>query len=200
MEFKIEENGMAVTTFNGVRGTLSKADVSVLLASTHTLQRGDKYIETGSYLGCSSLVVAFHSKATVYAHDVWVTDWSELKGSPPPQVDDYFYKFYKMVTDNKMENQIIPIRGPSQYTLGIHEDESIDVAFIDGDHSYEGCYADLVAVFPKLKPGATILAHDCYPSSETLKAVKDFTELHGLEFNMVQGSCGMAVFKKKKNA
>jgi predicted O-methyltransferase YrrM len=105
-----------------------------------------------------------------------------------------------MVNDKKMESQIIPIRGPSQYTLGIHEDESIDVAFIDGDHSYEGCYGDLVAVFPKLKPGATILAHDCYPDSETLKAVKDFTELHGLEFNMVQDSCGMAVFKKKKNA
>jgi predicted O-methyltransferase YrrM len=87
MEFKVE-NGMAITTFNQVRGTLSKADVDVLIKSVYKLQKGAKYIETGSYLGCSSLIVAFHSKATVYAHDVWVTDWSELKGSPPPQVDD----------------------------------------------------------------------------------------------------------------
>lgn len=198
MEFKVED-GMAFTTFNGVRGTLSRADVAVLVNTTQNLKNGSKYLETGSYLGCSALIVASHSKATVYAHDIWVTDWSELKGNPPPQVDDYFYKFYKGVTDNKLENQIIPIRGNSVYTVGIHEDESIDVAFIDGDHSYDGCYNDLVAVFPKVKPGGTILVHDCYQETETLKAVEDFTKLHDIEYSQVRDSCGMIVFKKKSD-
>jgi len=195
MEFVVE-NGMAFTTFNGVRGTLSRADVGVLIGTTQTLKNGAKYLETGSYLGCSALIVAWHSKATVYAHDIWVTDWSELKGNPPPQVDDYFYKFYKMVLDNKMDNQIVPIRGNSTYTVGIHEDQSIDVAFVDGDHSYEGCYGDLVAVYPKVKLGGTILAHDCYGGTETLKAVLDFTKIHNIELSYIKDSCGMVLFKK----
>jgi predicted O-methyltransferase YrrM len=196
MEFLVE-NDMAFTVFKGVRGTLSKADVDALITFTSGIQKGGKYLETGSYLGCSALIVASHTEATVYAHDIWVTDWSELKGNPPPEIEDYFYEFYKMVLDNKMENRIVPIRGNSTYTVGIHEDESIDIAFIDGDHSYEGCYGDLIAVYPKMKHGGTILAHDCYDGTEALKAVQDFARIQEMEVSYVRDSCGMAVFKKK---
>ena len=99
---------------------------------------------------------------------------SELKGGPPPQVDDYFYKFYQMVKDANMENRIIPIRGDSSYTLGIHDDQSLDMVFIDGDHSYEGCFNDLKTVWPKVKNGKPILVHDCSDGSEVAAAVRMF--------------------------
>ena len=152
---------------------------------------GGRYIETGSYLGCSALLVALHSNATVWAHDIWVTDWSELKGLPPPEVKDYFYEFYKSVKNNKLENRIIPVRGRSEYTLGIHDDASIDLAFVDGDHSFEGCMADLNAVWPKVKKGGTILVHDGYQGSEVQKALKKFGTDNDLTFTMWPDSCGM---------
>ena len=39
-------------------------------------------------------------------------------------------------------------------------DESLDFVFIDADHSYEGCLADILAWTPKIKIGGMIAGHD----------------------------------------
>lgn len=40
------------------------------------------------------------------------------------------------------------------------DDRSLDLVFIDADHSYEGCLADIRAWLPKVKPGGWIGGHD----------------------------------------
>ena len=194
MEPRVEnyvENDIAYTKVNGTRGTLNFYDAQTLISHAKQLPKDSKYIETGSYLGCSSLLIALHSNATVWAHDIWVTDWSELKGCPPPEVKDYFYEFYGAVKKNKLENRIIPIRGNSVYTVGIHDDASIDMAFVDGDHSREGCLHDLRAVWPKMKKGSVILVHDCVQNSEPLSSVKTFTQEKNATFEIIPGTWGM---------
>ena len=185
------EDGMAYTSVNGTRGTLNYIDTEIIIYHAKKIPSGGRYIETGSYLGCSALLVALHSDATVWAHDIWVTDWSELKGCPPPEVKDYFYEFYKSVKKNKLENRIIPVRGKSEYTIGIHDDASVDLAFVDGDHSYEGCIADLNAVWPKVKEGCPILVHDCHKGSEAGEALIKFCRDKDAIFETFTGSCGM---------
>ena len=199
MEFTLE-NGCCITTINGTRGTLGQADVNTLIEYAKKLEFGSKYLETGSYLGCSSLIVALNSNATVWAHDIWVTDWTQLKGGPPPKVDDYFFTFYKMVKDNGMINRIIPVRGDSAYTVGIHDDKSIDLAFIDGDHSYEGCLADLEAVYIKMKPNSVMLVHDCTRNSDPLKAVETFCKNKPINVKYVPYSCGMIILELIQSA
>ena len=194
MEPRVEncvEDDIAYTKVNGTRGTLNFHDAQTLISHAKQLSKDSKYIETGSYLGCSSLLIALYSNATVWAHDIWVTDWSELKGCPPPEVKDYFYEFYSAVKKNKLENRIIPIRGNSVYTVGIHDDASIDLAFVDGDHSHEGCLHDLRAVWPKMKKGSVILVHDCVQNSEPLSAVKTFTQEKNVTFDIIPGTWGM---------
>lgn len=100
-----------------------------------------------------------------------------------------------MVKKNNMIHRIIPIRGDSLYTVGIHDNNSIDLAFIDGDHSYEGCLGDLRNVLPKMKNNGNILAHDCIPDSECLKAVQDFTKENGLTYKIIPTTWGMAHIK-----
>lgn len=39
-------------------------------------------------------------------------------------------------------------------------DGSLDLVFIDADHSYDGCRADIRAWYPKIKPGGWIGGHD----------------------------------------
>ncbi len=40
------------------------------------------------------------------------------------------------------------------------DDESLDLVWIDGDHSYEGCLADIEAWLPKVRAGGLIGGHD----------------------------------------
>ena len=194
MDVKIEnycENGLAYTEVNGTRGMLNFCDVKTLIQHAVNLPPGARYLETGSYLGCSALLVALASKAMVWAHDIWVTDWSELKGIPPPEVKDYFYEFYATVKKNGLENRIIPVRGDSVYTVGIHDNESIDLAFIDGDHSFEGCLNDLRAVWPKMKRGGVILVHDCWDGSGVGEAVLEFRKEVFFLIEVVPETTGM---------
>lgn len=39
-------------------------------------------------------------------------------------------------------------------------DESLDFVYIDADHTFEGCHADLMAWYPKVKSGGIIAGHD----------------------------------------
>ena len=183
------ENEISYTEINGIRGTLSEGDAWTLIRYS---PKNGRYLETGSYLGCSALIIALHTNMTVWAHDIWVNDWSDLKGIPPPKVNDYFYDFYNGVKKNNMENRIIPIRGDSKYTIGIHDDNSIDFAFIDGDHSYEGCLADLEAVWPKMKEQSPILIHDCNIPS-VLEAVKKFTSCKNIRYKILPNTTDMAL-------
>ena len=110
-----------------------------------------------------------------------------VDGGPPPLVDNYFYKFYENVRNQDLEGVIIPVRGDSSYTLGIHKDDSIDLAFIDGDHSFAGVTRDLNAVLKKMKKDSFILCHDAQPNSDVYNAIVKFcennniTELSGFE-------------------
>lgn len=40
------------------------------------------------------------------------------------------------------------------------QDESLDIVYIDADHSYQGALKDLVTWFPKVKHGGIISGHD----------------------------------------
>lgn len=183
------QNDMCYTEINGVKGTLSENDAWTLIRYA---PKNGRYVETGSYLGCSAMIIALNTNMTIWAHDIWETDWTKLKGNPPPRVDDYFYKFYQAVKVNNMENRIIPIRGDSVYTLGIHDDNSIDCAFIDGDHSYEGCLGDLEAIWPKMKEQSPILIHDCN-QEDVLRAVKNFTQNKHIKYKLIPNTTGMAL-------
>ena len=56
--------------------------------------------------------------------------------------------------------------------------KSLDFVFIDADHSYKGCKADLEAWLPKLKPGGLLAGHDFdnpeYPEFGVATAVREF--------------------------
>jgi Protein of unknown function DUF115/Methyltransferase domain len=63
------------------------------------------------------------------------------------------------------------------------DDDSLDFVFIDADHSYEGCAADIAAWYPKLKPGALLSGHDYdNPVDQTwgvARAVQEFAKSNG---------------------
>jgi hypothetical protein len=51
-------------------------------------------------------------------------------------------------------------KGNSSVVLSKFPDDSLDMIYIDGDHSYEGCKRDLEVSFKKVKHGGYICGHD----------------------------------------
>lgn len=59
--------------------------------------------------------------------------------------------------------------------------EELDLLFIDGDHSYAGCTADLDQWYPRVVPGGHVVLHDCYFGSDVREAVIDFIDVHAVD-------------------
>jgi len=132
------------------KGTIVGPDAAIIsemakeLIAMESPNEIKKYVEIGSYLGCSTFIIAnitSGSNVLIYAHDIWTDNMQRLPtgSDPPPIVDHYFIKFYSEVSRRNFETRIIPIRGESNYTLNIHQNSSISLAFVDGDHSRLGC-------------------------------------------------------------
>lgn len=197
LKFEVDDKDMAFTYVNGVKGTLNKMDTNILLSEMSTVPVNGKYAETGSYLGCSAVLAGLTMKrgTLVYCHDLWLEDMSLLSedGNPPPIVDGQLYEFYNNIKSNNLEGVVIPLRGDSSYTLGVHDDNTIDLAFIDGDHSKEGVKKDLEAIFPKMKSGGVILCHDCSPDTPTREGVSEFCLVQNVD--EVVGFRGSSIIK-----
>lgn len=197
LEFEVDSNGIAYTYANKVKGMLNRSDVANIIneAKKLPIDNAAVYLETGSFLGCSAVIVASvtSSNTLVYAHDIWVQEKLDEQGLKNGD-EEYFKTFYNNVKSTKLQNRVIPIRGDSKYTVNaIHDDESVDLAFIDGDHTEDGIYGDLVAVYPKVKKGGVILCHDCVRGSETLRGLMKFTT----DFDYLPGTHGMMKIIKK---
>ncbi len=52
------------------------------------------------------------------------------------------------------------LKGKSAEILTTFPDASLDMVYIDGDHSYAGVKDDLEAAFTKVRPGGWIMGHD----------------------------------------
>jgi predicted O-methyltransferase YrrM len=192
IEYEVKD-GIALTKINGVTALLNFGDVQVLKHHAKNLGPNAKYVETGSYLGGSTMIISKFSAATLWAHDIWLEPHPDLKDAGPAGPNEHmFYRFYDVVKSNNLQNRVIPIRGDSAYTLGIHDPESIDLAFVDGDHTYEGALKDFRMIYPRMKKGGIILAHDCVPASPALHAIETFATENGLRIELFPHTTGLA--------
>lgn len=56
------------------------------------------------------------------------------------------------------------LRGRTADVIGRIPDGSLDFAYVDGDHSLRGIAVDLIATWPKLRPGGVIGGDDLHPT------------------------------------
>ena len=59
-------------------------------------------------------------------------------------------------------------------------EDSLIFAYVDCDHSFSGCYSDLMNIYPKVKVGGVIAGHDYLNASYGVnRAVTEFTKEKG---------------------
>ncbi|HEX8387498.1 MAG TPA: class I SAM-dependent methyltransferase [Sphingomonas sp.] len=83
-------------------------------------------------------------------------------------------------------------RGPSSEVLSGFPADSLDFVYIDGDHSHEGCSADLEQAFRLVKPGGLICADDYslgqWWGDGVVRAVNEFAARHPVKFQLIVGT------------
>lgn len=93
-----------------------------------------------------------------------IDPWRHLQGwnKPANQADDVFESYYQETlqkTDFAADRRTI-LRGKTTEVIDRIADESLDGAYIDGDHTLKGICIDLVRVFPKIRQGGWIGGDD----------------------------------------
>ncbi len=119
---------------------------------------GGRCLEIGSYLGASAAVLAEamrwagHGDAgRVFCIDTWQND-AMTEGQR-----DTYEEFLRNTAD--WPGLIVPIRGAST-EVDLPTQQSMDLVFIDGDHSYEAARADVERFAPMVADGGRLVMHD----------------------------------------
>lgn len=120
-------------------GAFSQYDIEVLVNEVELIPENGVYLEVGVDKGRSLWVARQTAKPSVEVYGV------DLRVDP------------------KIEGTIFT-RGDS-VEVSKTFNKKIDVLFIDGDHSYEGCKRDIEAWYPHMKKDGVILFHDCDETS-----------------------------------
>jgi len=116
---------------------------------------GAVMVEIGSYLGASSCFLAAAALEVQGARLHCVDTW-ENEGMSEGSRDTW--QHFQCNT-REYRHVIEPHRGRSLNVARTFT-ERIDLIFIDGDHSYEGCHGDVVNWLPLMKDGGCIILHD----------------------------------------
>lgn len=99
-------------------------------------------------------------------------------------IDTNIKKFYNNEVKNRYGDRLVPIQGYSYAVADQIPDNSVDIVFIDADHSYESVKKDILSYTPKLKSNGWLTGHDIdYPGVN--KAVKELIRTFDVGPNFV---------------
>lgn len=142
-------------------GAFSTYDMEVIVPFVEAIPENGVYLECGVDQGKSLYTARKVSKPSVKVFGVDLRDDPKVKGTTFMQ--------------------------RNSTTVPEDWDTAIDVLFIDGDHSYEGCKGDIDAWSPFVKDGGVLLFHDADEGGPgVLRAITEFIELGGREIRRWQ--------------
>lgn len=143
-------------------------------------------VEVGVHRGRNAAtLLARCPNLTLYLVDHWGQTPEEADADP---VGHPFYREMLEETAFAADRRVILRRG-SPAAAALVPDE-LDFVFVDGDHLYEPCLADLEAWWPKIRSGGMMLGHDIdnldpkYADWGVRRAVEEFCAARGLEFDV----------------
>lgn len=93
-----------------------------------------------------------------------VDPWRNLENwnKPANRTNEVFGEFYAETmarTEFAREKRVV-LRGKTSEVIDQIPDESLDLAYVDGDHTLRGITIDLIKLYPKVKPGGYIGGDD----------------------------------------
>jgi predicted O-methyltransferase YrrM len=152
--------------------------------------------EVGSWLGDGSTQVFTDllrdSAATVYCIDTWLGSANVPRHRALAEAFDVRGTFDRNIARGKPLCAVVPIQAASLSAASRFSDRSLDLVFLDADHSYEATIGDIRAWAPKVRPGGILSGHDCefrapeigldflnrYRDADAIEAPHTFRHMH----------------------
>jgi predicted O-methyltransferase YrrM len=172
------------TGFNGFRGE------AILRMAANCYQDRQSIVEVGVFSGSlSEWILRMLPAATLTMVDRWAVCGPIDDVTTP--LDQSEWDDIRCVATQRVQrfgDRARIIHMPSVEAAATVPDGSADVVFIDADHTYEGCAADVAAWWPKVKPGGYLSGHDWgYPATDigVERAVREFCKREGVEVRVI---------------
>jgi hypothetical protein len=103
-----------------------------------------------------------------YMIDAWQQLNQKGDGHNPQSWHDNNYKEALERTEKYADKRVV-LRGLSNEMIKQIPDNSLILAYVDGDHSFQGCLNDLDAIWPKIQVGGVLAGHDILNDSYGVK-------------------------------
>jgi predicted O-methyltransferase YrrM len=138
-------------------------------------------LEIGSFIGASACFIgaAMNEQTKLICIDTWENDaMSEGKRDTKSEFIENT-KIYK--------DKIIKVQGYSTKVIAevIAITQTLELLFIDGDHSYEGCKKDWDFYSPHLKSGSCVIFHDIGWADGVIKVIEEDVKPKLSSFNFL---------------
>jgi len=166
----LRHNLKRISEFKNIDGWLTDNEAYGLYSIAKKIKSGGVIVEIGSWKGKSTYCLA---KGLRYGK-LFAIDPFNAQGEPGsktiyeeamgeiPLIEQFITKMNYLGVIEK----IVILKGYSNQF--INNFEQIDLLFIDGDHSQEGCDFDFLNYAPKIKKNGLIAFHDYDPNREDL--------------------------------
>jgi len=147
------------TTINGFPCFWRQDVVETMIPLLSNLTPDSVFLDCGSMESSMSYLASLFSNGSmIYSHNHWTASGWEADGYPLDEAVATFWDFYASVKKQGIQRKVVPIRGMVQYTLGIHDPASVDLAFISMNHlGIDYITLDVNTLITRMKPGGTII-------------------------------------------
>jgi hypothetical protein len=118
--------------------------------------------EVGVFQGrfAEAVLRACPAITTYYLIDPWrhLDDWNKPTNADDPQFTRHLSEALERTAP--WESKRVVLRGRTSEVIGEIPDQSLDLAYIDGDHTLRGIAVDLIRTWPKIRPGGLLGGDD----------------------------------------
>lgn len=155
----------------------------------------DYVCEVGVCEGGNFLEMIRHRPKVAVAVDSWINDGVASRNDAGLSQDglDSQYQNFKNAVQNYPFVRIL--RDYSTNAVRQFSDNYFDFVYIDADHTYGACYADIINWYLKVKPGKFLVGHDYRRGFGVIEAVNEFIRERKLKLIFLPPST-WAVIKK----
>lgn len=123
------------------------------------LPKNATVLEVGVWYGKNARIIYHVTQPKhLYLVDTWTT--ITKPGDVKVRTVVEWEQMYNLVCTYFQDKNASILRKVSKEVAQDFEDEFFDWIYIDAGHSYDSCYTDLVAWYPKIKSGGYLCGHD----------------------------------------